>query len=418
MKKLLHKINILFLFLGLAAGQVVWADVYQSGPSESGTEVSDELFTPAELDDLLAPIALYPDPLIAQIMPAATFVDQIDEAARFVSQYGKSARIDNQPWDVSVKAVAYYPDVLFMMDQKYDWTVALGQAFVNQQQDVMDAIQRLRAEAQDMGNLSSTSQQQVASADGVISIVPAQPEVIYVPVYDPLVVYVERPSVYGFISFGIGFTIGAWLNRDCDWRGHRVYYHGWRGGGWVSRARPYIQVRNTVYINKNYNVVNINQRVVQHDTVRYREDLRRNVQYRQERVGRPVTPPLGAPPGGKVDNRGSQPRPVITGTRPPERPESKDVYRGRAPKGAQPVPYSGYGGYGSSKDVKIYRERGQSSRENMQQTNRPQPAPARTERPATTPRPGASGARQSAPQQAPLEAHPANRGGGQGRQQR
>ena len=151
-----------------------------------------------------------------------------------------------------------------MMDQKYDWTVSLGQAFVTNRQDVMDAIQRLRAEAEAEGNLVSTPEQQVVDEGGVISIIPAAPDVIYVPQYDPLVVYVERPSpAYGFITFGIGFTIGAWLNRDCDWHGHRVYYHGWQGGGWIGRARPHVQVRNNVYINNNNTVININRRVTQ-----------------------------------------------------------------------------------------------------------------------------------------------------------
>ena len=127
-------------------------------------------FAAAELDELLAPIALYPDPLIAQILPAATFFDQVDAATRYVKQFGNVALIDDQPWDVSVKAVAHYPDVLFMMDQKYDWTVSLGEAYINQPQDVMDAIQRLRAEAEAEGNLVSNSQQQVINEGGIISI--------------------------------------------------------------------------------------------------------------------------------------------------------------------------------------------------------------------------------------------------------
>lgn len=225
MKRILLTIQAALFALCLVAGQASWAE-----DDQQPVAYGDTLFTPDELDDLLAPIALYPDPLIAQILPAATFIDQIDEAARYVRQYGKYARIDDQPWDVSVKAVAHYPDVLYMMDRKYDWTVSLGQAFVMQQLDVMDAIQRLRAEAEAAGNLTSTPQQQVVVEREVIRIVPAEPEVIYVPVYDPMVVYEESlyPS-YGFITFGSGFTIGAWLNRDCDWQRRRVYYHGWLG---------------------------------------------------------------------------------------------------------------------------------------------------------------------------------------------
>ncbi len=184
MKRILFTLYAVLILLGLCAGGTARAQ--SDYPGSADTLLSEE-----ELDDLLAPIALYPDPLLAQILPAATFIDQIDEAARYVRQYGKSARIDDQPWDVSVKAVAHYPDVLFMMDQKSDWTATLGQAFINQQQDVMDAIQRLRAEAEAAGNLSSTPQQEVVDEDDYISIVPAEPEVIYVPQYDPQVVYVE-----------------------------------------------------------------------------------------------------------------------------------------------------------------------------------------------------------------------------------
>ena len=189
MKKFLITIPVALLFLGMVAGHTAWADDYIP-------------FTADELDDMLAPIALYPDPLLAQMLPAATFIDQIDEAARYVGQYGNSAQVDDQPWDVSVRALAHYPSVLLMMDQKYDWTVSLGQAFANQEDDVFDSVQRLRAQALAEGNLVSTPEQQVINnEDGTISIVPVEPEVIYVPQYDPLEVYFEPPS-YGFITFG------------------------------------------------------------------------------------------------------------------------------------------------------------------------------------------------------------------------
>lgn len=453
MKKILIIIQAAFLVLGLVSGHVVWANDLEL-PDSSGmvSESGDFLFTPDELDGLLAPIALYPDPLIAQILPAATFIDQIDEATRYVRQYGISARFDDKPWDVSVKAIAHYPNVLFMMDQKYDWTVSLGQAFINQQQDVLDSIQRLRASAETAGNLQSTPQQQVVVEDDSIMIVPAEPEVIYVPQYDPQAVFMENPyPSYGVIDFGIGFTIGAWLNRDCDWRHHRIYYHGWRGGGWIGRSRPHIPVRNNVYINNNYNAININRRVIQHDTSRYREDLRQNVQIRSER-GTPVVPrvrdvrpregienrnvpqnrvtpgtrlpqappagqtqvpqlPTRTPPGGATQLP-QLPAPV--GTRTAPQPDKKDAYRGREVKGGQPlVPSTGYGGYGSSKDAATFRERGQTSRENMRQFNRQQSTttPART--PAPVARPSDSGgSRQSAPpavRQAPGTAAPAKR---------
>jgi hypothetical protein len=179
-----------------------------------------------QLDQLLGPIALYPDPLIAQILPASTLPAQIVLADRYVSGGGDPNQIDQQPWDPSVQALARYPNVLKWMDDNLSWTAELGQAFLNQQQDVMDSIQRLRASAANFGNLQSTPQQQVINDGGDIEIVPADPQVIYVPVYQPDQVYYQ--TCYGppFISFGFGFAIGAWLNCDFDWGHHHIIVWG------------------------------------------------------------------------------------------------------------------------------------------------------------------------------------------------
>jgi len=402
MKKILFTIQAAFLALSLFAGQTAFAESDQYPSSDAMEQGDDSLFSAGELDELLAPIALYPDPLLAQILPAATFPDQIDAAARYVRQFGNLARIDEQPWDVSVKAVAHYSDVLYMMDQKDDWTASLGQAYVNQQQDVMDAIQRLRAEAAASGNLVSTSEQQVADEGGYISIDPAEPDLIYVPQYDPLAVYAERPSPgYGFITFGVGFSIGAWLNRDCDWHGRRIYYHGWQGGGWVGRARPHVQVRNTVYISDRNNTVTFSRRVLQQDTVRYREDIRHNVRMYRGPIGQ------SAPPARAEQRQGAS---VTIVNRPQVRPDTTNVYRGRDVRMSQPASQTGYGGYGSNRDAVSYRERGQASRGNMQQFSRPVPAQ----------RPAVSGGRsvqsqRPAVQQTPLQAPTGGADGGRRR---
>ncbi len=241
--------------------------IYASGsPATMASGQADsayQLYSPQQLDNLLAPIALYPDPLLAQVLPAATFPDQIEEAARYVRANGTDG-VDNQYWDVSVKAVAHYPSVLNMMADRIDWTTATGQAYVYQSTDVMTAVQRLRGMAHAQGNLISTPQQEVVVNGGYIVIVPAQPRYVYVPVYDPAVIYSHHVHVgVGIgvaISFGVGFVIGAWLNRDCDWRYHRVYYHGWNGGGWIGRSRPVIHVTN-VYVNNHYTNININRTV-------------------------------------------------------------------------------------------------------------------------------------------------------------
>jgi hypothetical protein len=178
-------------------------------------------FSSEQLDNLLAPVALYPDPLLAQVLLAAAFPNQIDDAAR-ISPDG--ADIDSQPWDASVKSVAHYPTVLDMMADNLDWTIALGQAYAGQPADVLASVQRLRREARAAGNLESNPEQEVIEVGGYIEIWPVDPQYLFVPEYDPSVVYGEAD---GFdngpaVSYGSGFLIGAWLNEDCDWPHHRV----------------------------------------------------------------------------------------------------------------------------------------------------------------------------------------------------
>jgi hypothetical protein len=175
-----------------------------------------------QLDQLLGPIALYPDPLIAQILPASTLPTQIVLADRYVIGGGDPNQIDQQPWDPSVQALARYPNVLKWMDDNLNWTTQLGQAFLYQQQDVMNSIQRLRASAYNLGNLQSSPQQQVINDDGDIEIVPVDTQVIYVPVYQPDQVYYQTPYGSPFITFGIGWPIGIWLDCDFDWRNHNI----------------------------------------------------------------------------------------------------------------------------------------------------------------------------------------------------
>ena len=226
---------------------------------------ASERFSPEQLDNLLATIALYPDPLLAQVLLAATFADQVDEAARWLRDNNDSNRVDDQPWDVSVKAVAHYPPVLYMMSDQMDWTTALGQAYVDQPTEVMTSIQRLRALAHSAGNLATNDQQEISVNGGNIEIFPAQPQYLYVPSYDPGVAYFGPSSYFGpvpanVLFFGPAFPIGAWLNHGCDWRRHRIYYHGWRGDGWIGRSRPVIQITN-VYVNNRLAYVQVNRNI-------------------------------------------------------------------------------------------------------------------------------------------------------------
>ena len=224
-----------------------------------------EPFSPDQLDNLLAPIALYPDPLLAQVLIAATFPDEIDDASRFVRNDSDADNVDRQWWDVSVKAVAHYPEVLDMMADKLDWTTALGQAYVNQSTDVMASVQRLRSQARSAGNLVTTPEMEVVDSGSGIELWPAQPEYIFVPQYDPAVIFFVRAPLF----FRARFFIGAWLNIDFDWRFHRLFYHGWEHGrGWMERSRPYVHL-NDVYVHDNFRNVTVNRNVIR-QRVNYR----------------------------------------------------------------------------------------------------------------------------------------------------
>lgn len=209
--------------------------------------------SPEQLQQLVAPIALYPDSLVAQILAASTFPEEVVEADRWVQAnpdlkgdaLGKA--VDQQPWDPSVKALAAFPAVLGNMDKNLSWTSSLGDAYYNQQPDVMDAVQVMRRKAQDAGNLKTTPQEVVKAEGPNIDIEPADPDVVYVPAYDPWLVYgypvVAWPGWYPYpgiwfggpyLSFGIGFPIGwyggfgwGWGHWGFDWHNHyAMYNHG------------------------------------------------------------------------------------------------------------------------------------------------------------------------------------------------
>lgn len=285
MKKTLAVLLAFLIVSGPAAG----ANPLTAATAEATEYYSDQSFSQEELDNLLAPVALYPDPLLAQILVAATFADQIEDAARWMRRDNDPYAIDDAPWDVSIKAVAHYPPVLYMMAEKIDWTVALGQAYIDQPGDVMASVQHLRRMAHAAGHLASGPYQEVVVEREYIEIFPYQPEYIYVPAYDPAVVFVERAYFYPVVTFGPPLLIGAWLNRDCDWRGRRIYYHGWRGGRhWVERSRSYVHITN-VYVDRRFTTVRVNpdvaRRSVNYDNLNRDARVHREVNYR-DRGGR------------------------------------------------------------------------------------------------------------------------------------
>lgn len=194
------------------------------------------LQAPTAFDQLVAPIALYPDPLIAVLLPASTFPSDLVAASNYLVQYGDPSQLDRQPWDPSVRALAHYPAVVSWMVDNLSWTRALGAAFAASPGAVMDSVQKLRAIAQANGTLSTTPQQQVVPDNGDIAILPAEPDAIYVPAYDPDVVFSDYAySDYAgpFINFGDPCPVGVWLDFGFDWRRHRV----WTGdpGWWHDR---------------------------------------------------------------------------------------------------------------------------------------------------------------------------------------
>ncbi len=312
--------------LGTAAPAAAWLQEPQQPAAQNFTP-----FTTEQLQQLVAPIALYADPLLAQVLLAATFPDEVKAAAEYVQANGTSG-IDDQAWDVSVKAVAHYPTVLNLMNTRLDWTTSLGQAYAAQSTEVMAAVQHMRQLAQAQGNLQTTAQQQVVANPDYIAIWPAQPQYIYVPVYDPAVIFYRpvfyRPGFNLFFSWGVPFAIGPWLIYDWDWPGHRIYYTGWYGGGWIARSRPFIYW-SSVYIHPSHGRVWYDRDVLWHH-VDYGRVYPRDRGWRER----------GYYPGGRRDGHdGVRPGEGLAGARPTGRtahPRDDQGLNGRTAQGLGP----------------------------------------------------------------------------------
>jgi hypothetical protein len=233
-------LRFLVLFSLAGAALPAWSEAPAPPPAPA--------FEPAPAPDLanwLGPIALYPDPLLAQVMAAATQPSDIVLAERYLSNGGDPSQADEQPWDPSVKALVRYPNVLQLMNDYLGWTTELGQAFRYQQPEVMDQIQHLRSQALELGNLQSTPQQSVLTENGTIEILPSEPDVIYVPDYEPDVVYRQHPPGPPSISFGAGLPMGSWMDRDFDWHQRQllVWDHLYaRPTDWWSSRAPALAV--------------------------------------------------------------------------------------------------------------------------------------------------------------------------------
>jgi hypothetical protein len=238
---------LVVLLCGLFLEFTTQVDAYGSvGQSNDQSPASPMKQPPQELQQLVAPIALYPDALVAQVLAASTYPTQIVEADRWMQGHSNlkgeelANEIDRQDWDPSVKGVAQFPSVLENMDKNLSWTSSLGEAYINQPQ----AIQTLRQQARNAGNLNSNEQEKVNTQGSTIVIEPAYPDVVYVPAYDPWLVYGEPIIAYpGWypvpgifwdgvgLSFGIGFGIDffggfgwGWGHWGYDWHGRQAFF--------------------------------------------------------------------------------------------------------------------------------------------------------------------------------------------------
>ena len=205
----------------------------ESAAPQPAAQEPAPLRTAGELDKLVGPIALFPDPIVALILPASTVPFDIVLAARRVKTGLGPEQIRNESWDDSVKALIHYPELLQWLDENIEWTAAVGEAFATQESAVMQAIQRLRARAKAAGNLPDTPQQEVVMDNGAIRILPAQPDTVTVPAYDPTMVYSQPPADVSspLVDYGTAEPAGGWLGYDCDWGGSAIWIGSW-GPGW------------------------------------------------------------------------------------------------------------------------------------------------------------------------------------------
>lgn len=300
--------RVLATWLIVAMTAMPWARAQEGGATQ---------FKKEELEQLVAPIALYPDALVAQILMASTYPLEIVSAARWskanpgVKDKALEDAMQKQTWDPSVKSLTAFPSVLAMLNDKLDMTQKLGDAFLGQQKDVMAAIQTLRAKADQAGNLKSGKEQKVTTiqenGQTVIVIEPANPQVVYVPTYNPTVVYgpwpyAAYPPYYyyppgyvagtAFFAFSVGVIVGNSMWGGCHWGGGNVY------------------INHTTY--NNFNKTNIRTGDWNH-----KPEHRKGVQYRDQATQQK----FGKTPAPGVDTR--------------------EAFRGRAEQGRQEIARGG-----------------------------------------------------------------------------
>ena len=256
------------LMIGVLAVAIVPGDTLTSAPllQSAPTPSSDQApkTPPDQLDSLVSPIALYPDPLLAQTLSASTYPLELIQLQQWLiknpglKDKALADAVAKEPWDPSIQALAALPDVVKRLADDIQWTTDLGNAFLAQQSDVMDAVQRMRKKAQDNGNLKSTDQQKVEvkviENKSVIVVEQANPQVVYVPSYDPMVVWgaplYPYPPIYyppaGYYAAGLAISFGVGVMMGAFWSG------GWGWGcGWGNNN---ININNNNNFNRNSNI--------------------------------------------------------------------------------------------------------------------------------------------------------------------
>ena len=396
--------------------------VLMAAPAPVFAQNNIPVFRQEELDQILAPIALYPDSLLAQILMASTYPLEVVQADRWV----KSNRnlppdafqdaLDRQAWDPSVKALVPFPNILSMMSERLDWTQQVGDAFLAQEADVMATVQELRAKAYAAGNLRSTQQQTVSRQGTIIVIEPANPQVVYVPVYSPMVVYGNwwypayppvviypyPPSAFvmaGVITFGVGIGVAIAWN------------HWWGYWDWGHR-HVYVNVNRTVNIHR---TTVVHTRQIQTTTWRHDPGHRRGVAYRDPRTSEKFAPANRQAVDNRRDFRGydqrGPDRPRTAASRPDSKPPSRTV--ARPPTQARPESTVSRPGPDTRTGPAVTRpapekkpapatvERPSTQAKPAPTVTRPtperKPAPATVERPSTQARPAQTVSRPAPP---------------------
>ena len=300
-------------------------------------------FNQEELEQILAPIALHPDALVAQILMASTYPLEVVQAERFARQNanlkddGLTKALEKQDWDPSVKSLVNFPQVLTMMSEKLDWTQKLGDAFLEDEKAVLDTIQKLRAKAHASGNLQTTQEQTVIVEEKIIKIEPANPQVVYVPTYNPTVVYgawpypAYPPYYYyppGYVATTAAFSFAAGVAMSAAWG------YAWGGANW-NGGEVDIDVNRNTDVNRNINRDQAKQKLQERGQLdqkgqgkwQHNPEHRKGVSYRDQGTAQKF-------------NRASSNDAI----------QSREAFRGRAEQGRQDLGQGGIGDRGGVGD--------------------------------------------------------------------